>query len=161
MRRMMLALVVSSASGCVDVDFLEGVRCKSSTDCGRKLECEQGFCGGCPEEGLLADGSCGCPGDRIFDCRVFDAAPYCMPMCPTRRDRCAVALVREGGERETLVACEDAEAATQACFTIEVGSTACAEGEDELRLTAADGMPTALVANCPPRDDERFECPGG
>jgi len=161
MRRSLLALVLLPMAGCVDVDFLGGVRCKSSTDCGRKLECDQGFCGGCPEEGVLADGSCGCPGDRIFVCRVLDAAPYCVSMCPTRRDRCAVAIVRAAGEREPLVACADAADATTPCFSIEVGSAVCADGEDEIRVSAGDAPLQAIVANCPPLDDERFECPEG
>jgi hypothetical protein len=153
----MFAFVVAA---CVDVDFVEGVRCKESSQCGRELACEQGFCGGCPDEGKLDDGKCGCPGDRIFDCRVLTATPYCVPMCATRRERCAVALVLADSELRTLDACAMLdEGSSDPCFEIVPGSDVCSDGTDEIRITAPDLAVEAIVANCPPPDDDLLECP--
>ncbi|HWB78991.1 MAG TPA: hypothetical protein VG755_28715 [Nannocystaceae bacterium] len=162
MRRTSIALFIGVVIGaCVDVDFVEGVRCKSSEECGRALECEQGFCGGCSELGVLDNGKCGCPGDRIFDCRVLASAPqYCVEMCPTRRDRCAVALVLAQDELRTIFDCDELdEGSTDPCFEVVPGSSACTNGMDEIRVTAPDLTITAIVANCPPPDDDRLDCP--
>lgn len=153
----MFALLVA----CVDVDFVQGARCKSSEQCGRELECDQGFCGGCPEEGKLDDGKCGCPGDRIFDCRVLPSAPqYCVEMCATRRERCAVALVLAENEQRPIFDCDELdEGSTDPCFEVIPDSAACTAGKDEIRVTAPDLAITAIVANCPPPDDDLLECP--
>lgn len=159
MPRWGIALFVGVIVGaCVDVDFVEGVRCKSSEECGRALECEQGFCGGCSEEGVLDNGKCGCPGDRIFDCRVLDSSPYCMDVCDTRRQRCAVALVLEGDELRPLEPCSTLpDDTSEPCFDVLSTSDVCPN--EELRVTTGDLVVTAIVANCPPADDEVVDCP--
>jgi hypothetical protein len=158
--RTAIALLVGVVIGaCVDADYVEGVRCKTSTQCGRSLECEQGFCGGCPESGLLDDGTCGCPGDRIFDCRTFTSAPYCMEVCAARRSRCAVALLLADGELRTLDACDMLdEGSSDPCYRVVGDSSACMAAT-EIQITAGDLEVAGIVANCPPPDDERFDCP--
>ncbi|MEM9454470.1 MAG: hypothetical protein AAGF11_09840 [Myxococcota bacterium] len=90
--------------GCSTTEFLRGVACRDSSDCG-SLECAQGFCGGCPE-GLVDDmEGCLCRGERIFDCQRIDA-PYCVSVCESVWELCHVVAVLPDGRSRDVPSCE-------------------------------------------------------
>lgn len=153
------ALVVALSGllgGCIDSGFLRGAECSDDRQCGRSLSCEHRVCGGCPPQVPLVDGRCGCPGERVLDCRPL-TAPYCMPVCRSASELCQVAEVRNGGSTE-LPACIDA-AADERCFDVVLDAPECPEGQAGIRLQHA-GSAVDLVVNCPPpeSDESRFVC---
>lgn len=154
------ALLVLVAS-CVEGNFLEGVRCSDDRDCGRNLACSAGFCGGCPENARLDDGTCGCAGDRILECGGLDPAGPCVSICESERDVCQVVIVL-ADQRQELPACIDAEDG-QRCFSVELDAATCNAGQERIVLEPAEPVPSAMVVNCPPpaSEDSPFECGDG
>lgn len=157
-----LALVAGVGLGaCLNSRFLEGVRCGDDRDCGRSLRCEDGICGGCPDEGRLDDGTCACAGDRIWECHRV-VSPFCVPVCRAEQERCEVMAVDTDGVASDVRSCDDPESDTDWCFTLEFSGTDCGDGEAAVMLTSLDqtDMPETLVVNCPPprSDETRFSC---
>lgn len=147
------------AFGCVQSNFLEGVSCKNDDECGRGLECSAGFCGGCPDDALLDDGRCGCPGDRILECQRIDPVDPCLAICNTEAELCQVAVLRDD-VYEVLAQCEEASDGEQ-CFRVLVDPSACSSADDaRVVLEPPDPVPTALIVNCPPpaMPEGTFEC---
>lgn len=153
-----LVLLWVGASSCVQSNFLEGVRCKNDAECGRDLRCFAGFCGGCPDDALLEDGRCGCPGDRIFECLTIDPVDACVAICKSESQHCGVAVVRDG-IHEALPHCDQADPG-QTCFRVLTNPDDCSTGESRIVLEPSSPPPSALIVNCPPpaTPDGAFDC---
>lgn len=157
---MAAAMAAFLAAACLNTEFLEGARCTRDDDCGRSLSCEGGVCGGCPEDARGPDGRCACPGNRVLECGPVTGDDPCVAVCASAIDLCGVAVRREDGTYEDLVACDDASAG-EACFRVQLEAAACSPGEAAVVLEPAPPQPPDLLVNCPPpqSEDGRFDCP--